>query len=508
MIKFLVRSSSFLRKEIMEVLRQPRLILALVFGPFLILLLFGLGYTNQARAVRTLFVVTQQDSPLAVQINENAGNISPQLIYEGMTADEEGARRMLRNGQIDMLVLVPEDAYEVIKQNQHATFQIFHNEIDPAQVAYIQTLGQVYVDEVNRRVLSDVAQEGQSDAATIQAEVSAARNSAAAMKAALQARDVQGARVQQQSMRTNISALAMAVGASAGLLSGVEQNVAGPGEADGTSSGVSGLLDRVQASPSNSSEITDKEDYSAEIADLEQQERDLADLETQLAEFRSISPSVLTRPFTSEVYGISEFQFSPQTFFTPGVIVLLLQHITVTVAALSIVRERRTGMMELFRVSPVTSGQIMIGKYVSYLVFGAFIAVILTLLLYYGLGVPMFGTWANYVLVVFLLLFASLGIGFFISLSAGTESQAVQFAMIALLLSVFFSGFILDLRYLAGPVRIVSWLLPSTYGTILLQNIMLRGSALNLTMIGGLAAIGVVMFLVSWMMMRRKMAND
>ena len=122
-------------------------------------------------------------------------------------------------------------------------------------------------------------------------------------------------------------------------------------------------------------------------------------------------------------------------------------------------------------------------------------------------GLPMFsGAWLR--IVIFLVLFASLGIGFFISLSAGTESQAVQFAMIALLLSVFFSGFILDLRYLAGPVRVVSWLLPSTYGTILLQNIMLRGSALNLTLIGGLAAIGGVMFLLSWIMMRRKMGHD
>jgi len=505
--KFLVRASAFLRKEIIEVLRQPRLILALVFGPFLILLLFGLGYTNQARAVRTLFVVTEQQSPLAVEINENAGTISPQLIYEGMTADLEGARRMLRNGQIDMVVIVPEDAYETIKQNQQAAFEIYHNEIDPAQVAYIQSLGQVYVQEVNRRVLSDVAQEGQSDAATIQTEVSEARRSAAAMKAALQARNVEEARVQQQGMRTNISTLAMAVGASAGLLSGVEQNVSGPGEANGAR-GVSGLLDRVQSNPSNSGDLEEKEDYSAEIADLDQQEQDLAELETQLAEFRSISPSVLTQPFTSQVYGISQFEFTPMTFFTPGVIVLLLQHITVTVAALSIVRERRTGMMELFRVSPVASGQIMIGKYISYLIFGALIAVVLALLLYYGLNVPMFGSWYNFALVIFLVLFASLGIGFFISLSAGTESQAVQFAMIALLLSVFFSGFILDLRYLAGPVRVVSWLLPSTYGTILLQNIMLRGSALNLTLIGGLTAIGVVMFLISWIMMRRKMAND
>ncbi len=504
--KFLVRASAFLRKEIIEVLRQPRLILALVFGPFLILLLFGLGYTNQARAVRTLFILRDQESPLAAQINEYAPSISPQLVYLGMTADEDGARRMLRNNQVDMLVVVPENAYETIRNNQQAAFEIYHNEIDPAQVSYIEYLGQIYVQEVNRRVLTDVAQQGQADAATIQADVSAARQNAAAMKAALQAGNADEARSQQRLMRGNISALTLAVGASAGLLSGVERNIGGQQDGSNASS-VAALLSSVQNSATNTEDVQDKENYSAEIAELDQQEKDLAELETQLAEFQSISPDILTRPFTSKVYGISTLAFTPMAFFTPGVIVLLLQHITITVAALSIVRERRAGMMELFRVSPVASGQIMIGKYISYLIFGAFIALVLALLLYYGLQVPMLGSWANFALVAFLVLFASLGIGFFISLVAGTESQAVQFAMIALLLSVFFSGFILDLRYLAGPVRIVSWLLPATYGTVLLQDIMLRGSGLQLALIGGLAAIGVVMFLVSWLLMRRKMAT-
>ena len=45
--KFLVRVSSFLDKEMTEIFRQPKLILTLVLGPFLIMLLFGLAYPNQ-----------------------------------------------------------------------------------------------------------------------------------------------------------------------------------------------------------------------------------------------------------------------------------------------------------------------------------------------------------------------------------------------------------------------------------------------------------------------------
>ena len=38
--RIVIRSSAFLRKEIVEIIRQPLLVLTLVLGPFLILLFF------------------------------------------------------------------------------------------------------------------------------------------------------------------------------------------------------------------------------------------------------------------------------------------------------------------------------------------------------------------------------------------------------------------------------------------------------------------------------------
>ena len=43
----IIRASSFFRKEIFEILRQPRLVATLVLGPFLILFIFGIGYRDQ-----------------------------------------------------------------------------------------------------------------------------------------------------------------------------------------------------------------------------------------------------------------------------------------------------------------------------------------------------------------------------------------------------------------------------------------------------------------------------
>jgi ABC-2 type transport system permease protein len=102
-------------------------------------------------------------------------------------------------------------------------------------------------------------------------------------------------------------------------------------------------------------------------------------------------------------------------------------------------------------------------------------------------------------------LFTALGIGFLISLISTTDTQAVQFAMFMLLGSVFFSGFILDLRYLWAPVRVVSWAMPATYAMRLLQDVMLRGLPLDPLLFFGLLVIGVAMLLISWYLMHREM---
>ena len=139
--------------------------------------------------------------------------------------------------------------------------------------------------------------------------------------------------------------------------------------------------------------------------------RELGELETTLAEFTSISPSVIVSPFRSEAQSVANLTPDITAFFAPGVLVLLLQHIAVTFGALSVVRERQIGTVELFRVAPISPGEVLVGKYLSYLIFGGLLAAVLTLLLRYALGVPMLGNWWHYVLVIGLILLASLGIG-------------------------------------------------------------------------------------------------
>jgi ABC-2 type transport system permease protein len=510
LFRFFIRGTSFFGKELVEILRQTRLILTLVLGPFLIMLLFGIGYRNQARPLRTAFVVSEEN-PFRQQVQQYADTLGPQLIDEGMTSDQEAATNELKRGRLDLVVVVPDQVEEKIRNSEQAVFTLYHNEIDPYQASYVEYFGSAYIDEVNRRVLRSIAEQGQEEAVTVQQRLATARNSARLMREALEGGDAAAAQGEKQNLDSNMDALSIAVGGSLALLQGVN-NTFGDGEessAPARTDEIMAALARINQNRDALGNVDEKQGgYDQEIQELNEIEIDLGSLETQLADFRSVEPDVLVTPFSSETKSVENLTLTPTDFFAPAVVVLLLQHLAVTFAALSIVRERRAGTMELFRISPLSSVEILIGKYLSYLFFGGVLAAIVTATIVFGLKLPMRGDWWEYAVVLLVLLFTSLGMGFLISMVSETDTQAVQYSMFLLLGSVFFSGFFLDLRYLWEPVRVVSSALPATYGIRLLQDIMLRGTAIIPNLFFGLLAIGVGLFLVSWLLLRRLMRQE
>jgi ABC-2 type transport system permease protein len=165
------------------------------------------------------------------------------------------------------------------------------------------------------------------------------------------------------------------------------------------------------------------------------------------------------------------------------------------------------GSVELFNVSPISAIETLFGKYLSYLVFGGSLAIVLLTLLVAGMRVPVLGRWTDVGLTILILIYTSLGIGFIISLISSTDTQAVQYAMIMLLTSVFFSGFILELHTLWQPVRLISWMLPATYGILLLRDVMLRGNPIDTTLLLQFATMGTLLFIIAWFLLRRSMVN-
>jgi len=524
--RFLIRTSAFVNKEIFEIMRQPLLILTLVLGPFLILLFFGIGYRNEPQALRTLFVVEQEDSQFAQTIEQNAGTLGKQLVFSGITSDLESARERLRERQIDLITVVPSDAYETIRNNQQALFQLYHHEIDPFQIDYINVFARVYVDAVNRRVLHFVTSEGQSGISQARGKLQTARTTAVALQdllkrcadtlgqiGAQEQCDARNVRQYLQELDNSIDELELVADDSLMLLDAIEQelNVQTGSNTRSTLENIvrntNTLLEQDLDNPELDTLEARTNHYITQLETLAQLENDLLRLEQRLMEFLDIDPGILISPFNSVTQSIATIETKITGFFAPAVIVLLLQHLTITFAALSIVKERQVGSIELFHVSPISAVETLLGKYLSYLLLGGVLATILLALVVFGLGVPILGSWFSAALVIFALLFSSLGIGFIISLVSKTDIQAVQYSMIVLLTSVFFSGFLLGLETLWEPVRVISWVLPATYGISLLRDIMLRGDPLASASLLQLAAFGLALFGVAWGLLRRSMAS-
>jgi ABC-2 type transport system permease protein len=205
---------------------------------------------------------------------------------------------------------------------------------------------------------------------------------------------------------------------------------------------------------------------------------------------------VLVTPVKPTYYNVQGNALDFMTFYAPGVLALILQHIAVTLAALSLVRERLLGAMELFRVAPVSLRQVLLGKYLGFTLFiGIITAVLVALLVWTPLAVPFLGSVPVFVGLALVFTLASLGIGFVISAWSTSDSQAVQLSMLVLLMSIFFSGFFLPLENFWAPIQVVGYALPLTHAIDGFQNVMLRGrtpSEFTWLVLGGIAVLTFV----------------
>jgi ABC-2 type transport system permease protein len=229
---------------------------------------------------------------------------------------------------------------------------------------------------------------------------------------------------------------------------------------------------------------------------------------TNFDAFTTVEANVLVRPFTSQVATAEPGTHTITDFYAPAAVVLLVQQFGVAFGALTFVRERALGTVELYQAGPVSAGPMLIGKYLGYLLVGGVVAALLVELLLLVLDVPMVGSPGDVAIVLGLVLLGSIGLGFLISLVSRNDTQAVQYAMIVLLASLFFSGFFLATDRLVYPAHIISWLLPATFGIQLLRDVMLRGADLDNGTLGALGGYAAVVVALSYVGTRRLLQAD
>ncbi len=163
-------------------------------------------------------------------------------------------------------------------------------------------------------------------------------------------------------------------------------------------------------------------------------------------------------------------------FLVPGLIVLVMTLIGAFLTAMVVAREWERGTFEALFVTPVRSGEILLGKTIPYFCLG-----LLGLLLCIVSGkflfhVPIVGSLAVLVGGSMLYVLVAVGVGLLISSYFKNQLVASQLTMLATFMpALMLSGFLFDLRSMPWGVRAITYVLPARYYVGLLQTTFLAG---------------------------------
>jgi ABC-2 type transport system permease protein len=164
-------------------------------------------------------------------------------------------------------------------------------------------------------------------------------------------------------------------------------------------------------------------------------------------------------------------------FLVPGLIVLITTLIGAMLTALVMAREWERGTLEALFVTPVRSGEILLGKTIPYFVLGIVGFALCVLAAKFLFDVPLRGSVWVLTGASVLYLLVALGIGLLISSTVRSQYLASEITMLVTFLpALLLSGFIFDVRSMPDAVRLISYLLPARYYVALLQTIFLAGN--------------------------------
>lgn len=175
-----------------------------------------------------------------------------------------------------------------------------------------------------------------------------------------------------------------------------------------------------------------------------------------------------------------------RNFLVPGLITLIMTLTGTLLTALVVAREWERGTMEALLVTPLRTGELLLGKILPYFglgMAGMTASVAVGMLLF---GVPMRGSfWLLFILSALFML-ASLGLGLVISATVKVQFVAAQLSVIVGFLPAFFlSGLLFDLDSTPWFVRALSYVVPARYFVEIGHTLFLAGNVWSILLPDG-----------------------
>jgi ABC-2 type transport system permease protein len=163
----------------------------------------------------------------------------------------------------------------------------------------------------------------------------------------------------------------------------------------------------------------------------------------------------------------------------PALIGVILNMTMVIFTAGAIVRELERGNLELLITTPLTSGELMVGKLLPYIAIGLVQTTLIVLIGRWLFDVPINGSLLELYAGAGLFIASTLTLGLVISTLVRTQFQAFQLAFLTMLPSILLSGFMFPFQGMPLIARGIAQLLPLTHFVEIVRGVVLRGATLG-----------------------------
>ena len=176
----------------------------------------------------------------------------------------------------------------------------------------------------------------------------------------------------------------------------------------------------------------------------------------------------------------SHYLYNPQLKsaynFVPGIMGMLFLLVCALMTAVSVVREKETGTMELLLVSPIRPIQIIISKMVPFFVLSCIDLALILVIARWLLDVPM--TAGFYPIILFSLIYILLSLCFGLLVSTFSKSQVMAMlicGMVMIMPVVMLSGLLFPVDNLPVVLKQISLIVPARWYIDAMRTLMIEG---------------------------------
>ncbi len=183
--------------------------------------------------------------------------------------------------------------------------------------------------------------------------------------------------------------------------------------------------------------------------------------------------------------------------FVPGIMALVLMLICVLMTAVSIVKEKEMGTMEILLVSPFNPFLVIVSKALPYFMLSFINLAVILIMAVTLMGMPIHGSLILLVAESALLIICALSVGLLISNVTNSQQAAMLISMMGMMLPILlFTGFMFPIENMPMPLQLVSNLVPSKWYYIIVKSIMLKGLGIAAIWKETLILIGMTVILL------------